>query len=99
METDLLSPDAEHAPKVQQDDGNNDYVEHGSGANTSSTLDGPQSIDAHGLGGKTSHEQKGELNGVVGLYLVLQCLDDSDSRVETVAEKEVAYLRQVPVQT
>ena len=71
MEANFLCPDAEHAPKVQQDDGNHYYIEHGSGANTPSALNRPERVDTHGLGGKTSHEQKGELNGVVGLNFIL----------------------------
>ena len=71
MEANRLSPDAEHAPKVQHDDGNHNYVEHRSGANASPTLDRPECVDTHGLGRKTSHEQKGKLNGVVGLDLIL----------------------------
>lgn len=90
VEADFLRPDADHAPAVQEDDGDDHGIEHGARVDAAPALDAPEGVDAGRLRGETGHEQVGELDGVVALDFVLQRLDYGDGGVEAVAQKEVS---------
>lgn len=90
MEAKRLGPDTNHAPAVEQDDGDGDGVEHGLCAEAVAALDPPEGVDADGLGGDALDEQVRQRERVVLHDGILQRADDGDGRVERVAEQKVA---------
>lgn len=64
METKLRRPDADHAPAVEEDDGNGDGVEHGLGAEVVAALDEPEGINANGLGSQSIYNFSFQGGGV-----------------------------------
>jgi hypothetical protein len=92
VEAELLRPDSNHSPGVQQNDSDGYSIEHRLGGKAVAFLDVPEAEDAHGLGGNSDDEEVGEVEGVVGHNGVLKGSDHGDSCVQRVAEEEVAWI-------
>lgn len=51
VEAEALRPDANHAPEIEEDDGECDDVEHGFGGEAVSLLSPPEGVDSNRLAG------------------------------------------------
>lgn len=89
VEAEALRPDADHAPGVEDDDGEGDGVEHGLGRQAEVLLDAPERVDPDCLGGDADEQEVRQRERVVGHDGVLQRRDDRHGRVEGVAEEEI----------
>ena len=59
LEAEAGRPVADHAPAVEQQDGEHDGVEHGLGAQAEAALHPPETVDAEGLGGDADDQEVG----------------------------------------
>jgi hypothetical protein len=105
VESKPLRPDPDHAPAIEQDDADCYGIEHGFCSELISLLDRPERIYTDGLRNQFScsclilkthlscnadDEEIRQLERVVSYHAVLQCRDDSHSRIQRVTEEEVS---------
>lgn len=88
MKPELVRPNANHAPSVQEHDPQDDNVKHNFRAELESLLNSPEAEDAHELSGDANDEQIRQLEGVVADNAVLQGRDYRYSRVQSIGENE-----------
>ena len=81
MEAELLRPDSNHSPGVQQDDSDGHSVEHCLGGEAVAFLDVPETEDTYGLGGNSDDKKVGEIEGVVSHDGVLEGSNHGYGRV------------------
>lgn len=90
METESLRPDADHSPKVQNDDVEGDDIEHGLGAQPPFLLSPPEGVDSNGLGCDSNYQDVGEFESIVRNDTILKSANHGDGCVQGVAEEEIA---------
>ena len=93
MEPELVRPDANHAPAVQEHYPQDDNVKHVFRAELESLLNSPKAEDAHELCGDANDEQVRQLEGVVADNGVLKGCDYRYSRVQSIRENEESCRR------
>ena len=89
VEAELLRPDANHAPAVEQYNADCDNHEHSLGREPIAFLNLPEGTDANGLSRDTDDEEVRELETVVCDDFVLQGSDNGHSGIQTVTEEEL----------
>jgi hypothetical protein len=90
VKPELLRPDADHTPAVEEDDAEHDYVEHDFGGELEVFLHEPEGEDADALCGDADDEEVSDGERAVGYDAVLERGDDGDGGVEGVGEDEEA---------
>lgn len=78
VEAEVLAPDADHAPAIEEHDTHCDDHEHGLGGQAVVLLYAPEGADTDGLSGDAHDKQVCELQTVVCDDFVLKCADDCD---------------------
>ena len=81
VEAEILAPDANHAPSIEEHDAHCDDHEHGLGGQAVVLLNAPKGTDANGLSGDSDDEQVRELETVIRDDFVLKSADDSDGSI------------------
>lgn len=65
VESKLLRPDTDHAPRIEQNDANRHGVEHSLRGKAEAFLDLPEGEDTHGLSSYAHDEEVREVESVV----------------------------------
>jgi len=60
VEAELLCPDSDHTPPVEQNNSNHDSVKHYLGAEFEALLDGPEAPNSDELGSNSNDKKIGE---------------------------------------
>jgi hypothetical protein len=72
MESERLSPNADHSPTIEKYYSKHDDIEHYLSAQLESFLNRPERPDAHQLSGNTNKKEVVQLQSIVGHNTVLE---------------------------
>ena len=89
VEAKILSPDANHAPEIKDNDAKRHDVEHCFSGKLIVALEEPEAIDSCRLGSDTDNEKVSELEGIVGNNAILEGGDNGNGCVQRVPEQEI----------
>jgi len=84
--TDFLSPDADHAPAIENKYSNHYDIEHGLGAQLIALLYKPEAPNTDKLCSDPDDKKIREGKRIVGDHRVLKCSNNSDGSIERIAK-------------
>lgn len=80
---------ANHAPRIQNKDADDNGVKHHFRGESESLLDIPKATDTNQLSGDADNEEICQCQGAVGHYRVLKRSNDRDSCIQRISEQAV----------
>lgn len=81
MKTELLRPNPNHAPSIEDDDAESHDVEHCLRGEVIAALEKPETVDSDSLSNYPDDEEISKLESVVSYNGVLKSSDHSDGRI------------------
>lgn len=90
VEAERLSPNPNHSPAIQEQDGNDNGIEHCFRSQSKPTLNPPENPDSDRLSRNSHQQEVGQRQRIVLDNLILQRSYDRDGRIQGVAQEEIA---------